>query len=381
MKTRAINLYQVNIPFNTSIDHNLKKRSYSDSIVLEVQTLDGHVGYGEGAARSYVTGENIATIAQAAHTILEPLAALDINNLNEIERIVRRVQNEYQLPALAAAIEMALLDIWGQENACSLSNSFKNNNNFTPTYSAVLPFLPLEKMSKWIQLIKSLDFQQIKLKVGHERDEQYLALLRKELGDKVVIRLDANRAWSLAQALERVKTFEQYNIESIEEPLSVAALHQLPKLSEAVNTPIMLDESVCSIEQVVFYCNAIAAPKLRFNLKLSKMGGALATARIHALAQANGIKCQLGCNVGETAILSAVGRLFAQQHELIALEGSYATFFMEDDIAKQTLTFGARGIAEPIAGHGIGITIDKEKLVKYSQKIYASVTDSATVSV
>ena len=59
----------------------------------------------------------------------------------------------------------------------------------------------------------------------------------------------------------------------------------------------------------------------------------------------------VGCNVGETAILSAAGRIFAQTHSLEYLEGSAAAFFMEDDIAVNQITFGKgegiRGISEP----------------------------------
>ncbi len=375
MKTKEIALYRVNIPFKTSIDHHLKKRAYSESIVLELQTADGRIGYGEGAPRSYVTGEDTEMIREQAASALRPLLKLESNSLNSIEQVVRRIQQDYQLPALAAAVEMALLDIWGQKNTCSLSNSFGFNNNFTPIYSAVLPFLPLEKMNKWVQLVKTVGFQQIKLKVGHANDEQYLALLRKELGEEVDIRLDVNRAWTLEQAREKIRAFEKYNISSIEEPLSTAELYQLPLLSQEVDTPIMLDESVCSMTQAAYYSNNIPAHKLRFNLKLSKMGGVLKTSKVHAFALAHGIKCQLGCNVGETAILSAVGRVFAQHHPLIALEGSYATYFMENDIGKECVAFGNFGIAAPIVNDGIGVTIDKEKLEQYSQVIYTSLNN------
>lgn len=380
MRVKELTLYRVNIPFKTSITHSLKKRQCSESIVLELQTTDGYTGYGEGAPRPYVTGETVETIAIQARASLRPLLKQKLNSLNDVEQIVRSIQHDYQLPSLASAVEIALLDIWGQKRACSLTQVFEINKHFRPTYSAVLPFLPLQKMEKWLYLIKTIGFQQIKLKVGHENDEQYVALLRKELGDEVDIRLDANRAWSMEQAVDKIARFEQYNISSIEEPLSVSDLYQLPMLSQKMNTPIMLDESVCSMVQAAYYCNKIPAHKLRFNLKLSKMGGILATSRIHAFALANGIECQLGCNVGETAILSAVGRIFAQQHRLIALEGSYASFFMEDDISMQPINFGKKGIAEPIIGHGIGTKIDKEKLQQYSQVIYTPITTYVPVS-
>lgn len=58
-------------------------------------------------------------------------------------------------------------------------------------------------------------------------------------------------------------------------------------------------------------------------------------------AHQNGIFCQLGCQVGETAILSAAGRLFAQSVSgLKALEGSYDRHLVTEALGKRDLTFG-----------------------------------------
>lgn len=366
MRIAKIAYYKVNIPFKTSINHNLKKRQYSESIVLEIHTENGLVGYGEGAPRVYVTQETIETLMQQAPDLLNSLQDLDFEDLEDIQQITNSISRKF--PSLVAAIEMALLDIWGQENHCSIGEIFKNNNDFTPTYSAVLPFLPLQKMNKWLDLVEAVGFQQLKLKVGHENDEAYLALIRKRLGSEIDIRLDANRAWTLEEAVQKIRLLEKYQISSVEEPLSVEALEQLPILSREVNTPIMLDESICTMEQAVHYSELIPAFKLRFNLKLSKMGGLMAASKIHAFATKKGIPCQLGCNVGETAILSSAGRIFAQNHQLTALEGSYAPFFMEDDIGRNPISFSMKGIAKPMTENGLGIKINQEKLEKYNSQ-------------
>jgi len=363
MRIAKIACYQLNIPFKTSINHNLKKRQCSESIVLEIHTENGIVGYGECAPRNYVTGETIEILMQQTPSVLTLLQNLKFEDLEDIQQITSHLPKEF--PSLAAAVEIALLDIWGQQNDCSIGKVFDNNNEFTPTYSAVLPFLPLQKMNKWLDLVEAVGFQQLKLKVGHENDEHYLALVRKRLGKDIDIRLDANRAWSFEQAIQKIKVLEKYQISSIEEPLSVEALEELPALSQVVNTSIMLDESVCTMEQAIHYSQLVPSSKLRFNLKISKMGGLATTSKIHAFAMKQGIVCQLGCNVGESAILSAAGRIFAQKHQLTALEGSYAPFFMEDDIGKEPISFAIKGIAKPITGSGLGIKINQEKLKKH----------------
>ena len=48
-----------------------------------------------------------------------------------------------------------------------------------------------------------------------------------------------------------------------------------------------------------------------FNLRLSKCGGFIPSLRLAQYAKQQGLGCQLGCQVGETAVLSAAGRHFA----------------------------------------------------------------------
>ena len=56
-----------------------------------------------------------------------------------------------------------------------------------------------------------------------------------------------------------------------------------------------------------------------FNLRLSKCGGFIPTLRLAQFAKRHGLGYQLGCQVGETAILSAAGRHFATSVERPAL--------------------------------------------------------------
>ena len=73
-----------------------------------------------------------------------------------------------------------------------------------------------------------------------------------------------------------------------------------------------------------------------------------------------GLKCMLGCQVGELGMLSALGRHFASVHpELVYLEGSLTRFFLDRDLIAQDLTFGPRRGHGPVldrpgpGGHGV----------------------------
>lgn len=111
-----------------------------------------------------------------------------------------------------------------------------------------------------------------------------------------------------------------------------------------------------------------------FNLKISKHGGLLNTLEIYQLAQKKGILCQLGCHVGETAILTAAGMVFAGITDgLFACEGAYGTHLLNYDISTVPLKFGPQGKLD-LRGiktrHGLGIEIDPVYLGKASVKEY-----------
>ena len=72
-----------------------------------------------------------------------------------------------------------------------------------------------------------------------------------------------------------------------------------------------------------------------FNLRLSKCGGFIPSLRLAQFARAHGLGCQLGCQVGETAILSAAGRHFAASvGGLRYVEGSYDRHMVREALGK-----------------------------------------------
>ncbi len=123
----------------------------------------------------------------------------------------------------------------------------------------------------------------------------------------------------------------------------------------------MLDESLCSrfdAERAVEgqTCDL-------FNLRLSKCGGFIPSLRLAQFAKQHGLGCQLGCQVGETAILSAAGRHFAASVAgLRYLEGSYDRHLVRESLATTDLTFGWGGWAPALAGPGLDVPIDPQGL-------------------
>jgi muconate cycloisomerase len=154
-------------------------------------------------------------------------------------------------------------------------------------------------------------------------------------------------------------------IECVEQPVPHEQVQALAKVRKQTTVPIMLDESLCSMIDARRaaeggWCD-------RFNIRLSKCGGFIPALRLVQFASSAGLSCQLGCQVGESAILTAAGRHFAcSVRGLTALEGSYDRHLMRDALGFEDLTFGRGGVAPALQGSGHGAWIDMDAVEQYA---------------
>jgi muconate cycloisomerase len=210
-------------------------------------------------------------------------------------------------------------------------------------------------------------FRQVKIKVGIEGQDDVarMTLFRRILRDKVDLRVDANEAWKAHEAVEKIKSLEEFGITSVEQPIAHEEITTLTDIRKQIKTPIMLDESLASLRDGELaiqhgWCDL-------FNLRLSKCGGFIRSLRLAELAKRHGLGYQTGCQVGETSILSAAGRHFACTVGGIRyLEGSYDRHLVRESLGKHDITFGWGGKAPALTGPGLGIQIDLEALKRVS---------------
>ena len=88
----------------------------------------------------------------------------------------------------------------------------------------------------------------VKLKVGSRpatEDAELAQEVRSVIGDGVTLRLDANRSWSLEQAVSFGRGIGAAGVEYLEEPLREPA--RLRELFDATGIPVALDESLLEL--------------------------------------------------------------------------------------------------------------------------------------
>ena len=402
--------YHVRIPLRKPIKHASHSRNETDNVLVRCVLDDGTEGFGEGVPREYVTGETIdadlallkrsdlASQLEPCSDFAHAVALAERLRLAAIPGDDRSCQGN----AARCAAELALLDAFGK--------SFGEPLLAVTRLLAPELYRPREKVrysgaimsARGLKLrfaawsMRVYRFRQVKIKVGiagHD-DAARLKTARRILGKHTDIRVDANEAWKPAEIVERIRALEPSGISSVEQPVPHAEVDALAEVRRAIHTPIMLDESLCSMidaERAVQRgtCDL-------FNLRLSKCGGFIPSLRLAQFARrtpsppsprplstggeggmvppspplrgrgAGGegaIGCQLGCQVGETAILSAAGRHFATSvADLRYLEGSYDHHLVREALATEDMTFGWGGWAPALARPGLGVTLDPAAL-------------------
>lgn len=380
MKVIEANIYLLSIPFRFSFGHFLKKHSFSDSIVVEVISETGLRGYGEGIARSFVTGETANKSVKHIKDILLPaILHRDISNLAfdqdpfKILSAINRLLPNKKDPGIIAwnasrsAVELALID-------CILRNHSNSLNYILPakskiiTYSGVITSGNLERTVEFARRFKDFGLKYIKIKIGRSDDHKRIGTVREIMGPSVSIRLDANGAYTRKEAIEFIKAVEEFGIDSIEQPVKRGNIKDLAEIKNNTSVPVMVDESLVTLNDANRLIEHSACDY--FNLRISKCGGLYNTLVIADLARKNGIKIQLGCQVGETAILSATGRQMASYlSDVRFVEGSFSTLLLVEDISREKITFGKGGDAPLLSGNGLGVEIQEELLKKYARKI------------
>ena len=377
---RSIDLYHVAVPLRKPIKHASFERSQSDNLVVRVRLADGTEGYGEGVPRSYVTGETI-------ESTFASLSAFDLparfgspgdwpSVIHLLERLVlpecRDDPRGMAGNAARCALELALLDAYGRRFGVSVSDAVRRATEAAGLltkqprpvrYSgAITAETPSgERKSAWKMWLYG--FCQVKVKVGvsGQDDADRLARIRRIVGKKMDLRIDANEAWSARDVPDRVAPLLASCPTVLEQPVPHAEVAALSRLRPILGVPVMLDESLCGFPDAVRAVEDGTAGLL--NVRLSKCGGIFPSLRIMALAARSGLGVQLGCHPGETGLLSAAGRHVASNIQGIRyVEGSYDRHVLKQNLIREDITFRYGGWAKPLDGPGLGITVSPEAL-------------------
>jgi L-alanine-DL-glutamate epimerase-like enolase superfamily enzyme len=169
--------------------------------------------------------------------------------------------------------------------------------------------LPVEVSATFTGSAEVAGFGCVKVKVGLADDDERLVAVREAVGPSVAIRIDANGAWSVDEAVSGLRQLSVVGIELCEEP--VHGLSEIARVASAVPVPIALDESTAldgALETRV--CDAVC-------LKVARCGGISGLVEAAERARAVGYRVYLGSTLdGPLAIAAALHAAAAVRPEL-----------------------------------------------------------------
>jgi muconate cycloisomerase len=379
VRISGLTAFQVRIRLRRPIRHASFHRHDTDNIIVRATLADGTEGFGEGVPRSYVTGETIDSAMELLRASHLPGQITDLANFAHAAELAERIQlkrisdddRECRGNAARCAVELAILDAYGRFFGRPLAavtealapELYKPRDKVR--YSGAIT--SAQGLKAWVAAwrLRLWRFSNVKVKVGiaGQDDSARLRIIRRVLGAKRDLRLDANEAWPPETIVERFREFERFGVSAVEQPVPHENVVALAAARRTVKMPVILDESVCSLVDAK---RAVADQTCDiFNIRLSKCGGFIPSLRLVQFARSHGIDCQLGCQVGETAILSAAGRHFASSvADLRYVEGSYDRYLVRESLATNDITFGWGGWARALPGPGLGIDIDRAALAR-----------------
>jgi L-alanine-DL-glutamate epimerase-like enolase superfamily enzyme len=135
--------------------------------------------------------------------------------------------------------------------------------------------------------------------------------IRDAVGPDVTLRLDANQGWTPREAVRVIRALEaaDLGIELVEQPVPRWDLDGLAWVSDRVDLPILADEAVFGLRDLVEVIRRRAADLV--NVKLAKCGGLGPAAALLALAEEHGIGTIVGSMVESQVGVGAAASLVA----------------------------------------------------------------------
>ena len=368
MRINEVKVYPISLPFLADFSHSIRKRSSVNNIVVEVIAERGDLrGYGEGAPRSYVTGETQESTTKSIRTMLEmdsfPRALIDVS---QIWNFVDQLPEGKEHNSAVCALEMALLDLLGKGTKRSIIEYFPQDYlNERVTYGVALPLEDKKRILEMSRRIKDMGINRLKLKMGKdfELNQVIVEAVRQVFGLESDLKVDVNGVWDRYLAFKHTSLIKEHHIRIIEQPMMPGnpEIAEFAERMQEERVKIMADESACAFEDV----ENIAANRHynMINVRLSKCGGFRRSFRIIHYLRKKGIHFQIACQLGESGLLSAAGRILSILcRDALYHDGSYDEFLLKENVTVENVSFGYGGSAGPLGGNGLGVQINKKNL-------------------
>ena len=216
----------------------------------------------------------------------------------------------FSLPSIRFGLETALLDFLNGGRKRILANTFFDQGAPIPI-NGLIWMGTKEFMLQQINQKLGEGFTCLKMKIGAIDFAQELEILRyireQEAAKNLVLRVDANGAFSIQEAMGKLELLQNFGMHSIEQPIAVGQWKAMRELAAKSPIPIALDEELIGKLDKEEVLNSIQPQYLI--LKPSLLGGILETREWIDFAEKMGIGWWMTSALESAIGLNAISQL------------------------------------------------------------------------
>lgn len=310
MRITGLEVFEDNIPLKTPFITAKRRIDVIKYYVVKLSTDEGLCGYGACAPTPVITGDTDGSILYALNEYYKPLlVGAELN-----EELLPFVQAKlFHNSTPKAALDIAIYDLLAQQAKKPLYAYLGGTGTAHHLKTDTTVSLgSVEKMTEDAKGFVAEGFSSIKVKLGGTKEEDIARIkaLAEILPKDVIVRLDANQAWTPEDAVYITCAAEDtgMNLDLVEQPVHYEDFEGLAYVTKNTKIKILADESVFSPADARRIIRMGAADLI--NIKLMKCGGIYEALKIQKEADDNGVGLMLGCMM-EGAISVAAAAHFA----------------------------------------------------------------------
>lgn len=364
VKILAVETWLVDVP--TIRPHKLSVATMMGQtlVLVRLQTSDDVVGWGEattigGLAYGEESPESIKT------NIDRYIAPLLVGqDATQVAACMARVKGNVQGNRFAkCAIETALYDNQAKRLGVPLSELFGGRVRDSLPIAWTLASGDTAKDIAEAERVLDLRRHNIfKLKIGLRSvkdDVAHVAAIQRAVGDRASVRIDANQAWSVTEALEGCRMLADAGIDMVEQPIAAHDKVGLRRLTQANIIPIMADEALHGPDDAMAIARADGADV--YAVKITQSGGLTPALEVATVARLAGIGLYGGTMLEGGIGTAATAHVCATFADLAWGTELFGPLLLTQEILAEPLVYRDFMLQVP-TGPGLGVEPDLDKL-------------------
>jgi len=267
-----------------------------DVVFVRLSGGDGPDGHGEAAPLPDYDGVSVEEVWETLRSYEPVIAGAATLNGAQLIEACRGVRD---LPAAIAAIDLALWDRAGRRDGRPVAALLTDDPVERVPVNATLPALDRAGAAEQAAAAARAGFGCVKVKVGVGDDAGRVAAVRAAAGPELAVRLDANGAWTVDQAVRAIEALSPAGLELVEEPCH--GLQAVREVRERVAVRVAIDETTREPGALgAGVADAVC-------LKISRCGGIAGLLAAATLVRASGAEVYLASTLdGPLGIAAAV---------------------------------------------------------------------------